>query len=606
MSQALARLAPVRREAAVGGVARSLTGRRWVARAWDDRQALAMAQRLSLPELVGRVLSARGVDVGTAEEFLDPRLRRLLPDPLHLKDMAAAVERVTVAVVQGEQVAVFADYDADGATSAALLLRCLRAMGGRTALYVPDRRREGYGPSGEALLALRRAGASVAVTVDCGTGAHGPLAEARAAGLDVVVLDHHVADARLPPAVALVNPNRLDETSPHGHLAAVGVTFLFVVGLVGALRDMGWFADREAPDLLSWLDLVALGTVCDVVPLTGVNRALVAQGLKVLARRRNPGLKALADVAGVRETPTAYHLGFVLGPRINAGGRVGQASLGARLLATDDAAEAVAIADRLDRLNRHRQSVEEAVFQEALAAVEAADAAPHALVFAAGGDWHPGVIGIVAGRLKERYNLPAVVVAVEGEVATGSARSIPGVDLGATVVAAGQAGLLIRGGGHPMAAGFTVAAAGLDPLRDFLEARIAARIAHEAIVARLHLDGFLTPGGATVELIGSLERLAPFGAGNQAPRFAFSDVFLGRADPVGENHVRCFLKGADGPSLKSMAFRARDTDLGRALLEHRGAPFHVAGRLRLDTWGGVVRPQLLIDDAAPVLTSFRG
>ncbi len=599
MNQVVAQAEPAPGEAAVRGVDKSLTGRRWVARPYDDRQALAMAQRLSLPEIVARVLSARGVDADGADGFLDARLRRALPDPDHLKDMAAAVERVAVAVVQGEQVAVFGDYDVDGATSAALLLRCFASLGGRTMLYVPDRRREGYGPSSAALLGLRRDGASVAITVDCGTAAHQPVADAQAAGLDVVILDHHVSGARLPPAVAVVNPNRLDEASPHGQLAAVGVTFLFVVGLVRALRAMGWFANRDEPDLLSWLDLVALGTVCDVVPLTGVNRAFVAQGLKVLAKRRNTGLVALADVAGVSETPTAYHLGFLLGPRINAGGRVGESTLGARLLATDDAAEARAIADRLDQLNRHRRSVEEAVFQEALRTVEDGGPAPRAIVFAAGRDWHPGVIGIVAGRLKERFHLPAAVIAVDGDVGTGSARSVPGVDLGAMIVAACQAGLLVKGGGHPMAAGFTATAAGLDRLRDFLEERIADRIAKDEIVPRLHLDGFLTPGGATRDMIESLERVAPFGAGNPEPRFLFADVLLGRADPVGGNHLRCYLKGPGGPSLKSVAFRAMDSGLGRALLSHDGATFHVAGRLRVDTWGGVPRPQLLIDDAAP-------
>ncbi|OHC74877.1 MAG: single-stranded-DNA-specific exonuclease RecJ, partial [Rhodospirillales bacterium RIFCSPLOWO2_01_FULL_65_14] len=383
------------------GVAHSFSGKRWLSRAADDRQSLALAQRLGLPEIVGRVLAARGVGLDDAAAFLAPTLRRSLPDPSELLGMDDAAERVASAVMQGERIGIFGDYDVDGATSAALLTRFFAAIGGRSITYIPDRVKEGYGPNTPAMLKLKDAGASVVITVDCGTAAHEPLQAAAAAGLDVVVVDHHEAEALLPPAAAVINPNRLDDQSGLGQLAAVGVAFLLAVAVNRALRQAGWYANRPEPDLTRWLDLVALGTVCDVVPLTGVNRALVTQGLKVMARRDNPGLKALADVAGLQEPPGTYHAGFVLGPRINAGGRVGAPDLGARLLGTDDAAEAVELAKRLDGLNRERQEIEARVLEGALQRIEAAgDAGP--VVVVAGDGWHPGVVGIVASRLADR------------------------------------------------------------------------------------------------------------------------------------------------------------------------------------------------------------
>jgi single-stranded-DNA-specific exonuclease len=579
------------------GVTLSLLGKRWLERPADDRLALALAQRLDLPEIVGRVLASRGVGFDDAPGFLDPKIRDGLPDPSHLKDMDAGADRLARAVMGGERIAVFADYDVDGATSAALLSRFLGAVGSPPLIYVPDRRREGYGPSAEAFEHLREEGAAVAVCVDCGTTAHEPLRAAASAGLDVIVVDHHEGEAGLPKAVAVINPNRLDEESPHRQLAAVGVTFLLVVALNRALRQAGWYDTRAEPCLMQWLDLVALGTVCDVVPLTGVNRALVAQGLAVMGRRGNPGLTALADGAAMKEAPGAYHAGFVLGPRINAGGRIGEAGLGARLLATDDAAEARAIAQHLDGLNRERQAVEAAVLDAA--AGIAADAAPDAaLVLAAGDGWHPGVIGIVAGRLKERFNRPALVVSFDGEVGTGSGRSIPGANLGAAVIAARQAGLLVKGGGHAMAAGFTVERSRLGELEDFLAQRLAAAMDPDALVPRLRLDGAIRTSGATRELVRALERVAPFGAGNPEPRLAVSGARIVRADVVGGDHVRCILSGEDGGRLKAIAFRVLDGALGPALLEHGGAPFHFAGRLRRDTWQGRDDVQLLIDDAS--------
>ncbi|MBM3565837.1 MAG: single-stranded-DNA-specific exonuclease RecJ [Alphaproteobacteria bacterium] len=591
---------PVSATAAFLGIEDSLTGRRWRLREFDDRAALALAQRLGLPEVVGRVLAARGVGPDEAEDFLNPTLRALLPDPSVLKDMDTACARLAAAVGAGEPIAVFGDYDVDGGTSAALLTRYLAAVGARTRVHIPDRIKEGYGPNAAALLKMKAAGANVVVTVDCGTGAHEALAAARAAGLDVIVSDHHEAEAALPPALAVVNPNRLDDTSGLGHLAAVGVTFLMVVGLNRALRASGWFQSREEPDLLQWLDLVALGTVCDVVPLKGLNRALVTQGLKVMAGRGNAGLAALADVARLDEPPGAYHAGFLLGPRVNAGGRIGAPDLGVRLLSTDDPAEAADIAQRLDRLNRERQDIEKRVLDDAMAQVEA-DGGAHALAFAAGEGWHPGVVGIVAARLKERYNVPACVVALAGEAGTGSGRSVPGVDLGAAVLAARQAGHLVKGGGHAMAAGFTVRRDELEAARRFLEDRIAARIREAAIRPSLSLDGALRPDGATAELAEQLAQAGPFGSGNPEPRFVLSAARIGFAAVAGDAHVRCTI-AADGPGrpLKAIAFRCLETPLGQALLNAKGGVLHLAGRLRADTWQGETGVQFLIDDAAPV------
>ena len=580
------------------GVTRSLLGKCWLERPADARLALAMAQRLDLPEAVGRVLASRGIGIDDAPGFLDPKVRDALPDPSHLKDMDAGVERLARAVMGGERIAVFADYDVDGATSAALLSRFLGAVGAALLIYVPDRRREGYGPSAEAFEHLGGEGAAVVVCVDCGTTAHEPLQAAAAIGLDVVVIDHHEGEVRLPQAVAIINPNRLDEESPHRQLAAVGVTFLLVVALNRALRQAGWYEGRTEPDLMQWLDLVALGTVCDVVPLTGVNRALVAQGLTVMAWRGNPGLRALAEVAAMKEAPGAYHAGFLLGPRINAGGRIGEAGLGARLLAADDEAEAAAIALRLDGLNRERQGVEAAVLEAAVAVIAAAGEPTAPLVLAAGEGWHPGVIGSVAGRLKERFNRPALVVSFDGDMGTGSGRSVPGANLGAAVIAARQAGLLVKGGGHAMAAGFTVEHHRLKDMEDFIAERLAAAMGADELVPRLHLDGAVRTSGANLEFVAALEKVAPFGAGNPEPRFAISGARIVRADVVGDDHVRCILVGEDGARLKAIAFRVVDGPLGPAVLDHGGAPYHFAGRLRGDTWQGRNDVQLFIDDVS--------
>jgi len=590
-------------EPAFLGVSSSITGRRWRARAVDERLALAHAQSLGLPDIVGRLLAARGVGLEEAERFLNPTLRALLPDPSVLKDMDVAAERIARAIRDGEKVAVFGDYDVDGATSTALLARFFRAVGARLRVYIPDRIQEGYGPNLPALLRLKDEGVRLVMTVDCGVTAFDSIEGAGAAGLEVVIVDHHKAEPRLPRCVAVVNPNRLDEPAggPLSTLAAVGVSFLLIVAVNRLLRAAGWYADRPEPDLMSWLDIVALGTVCDVVPLVGLNRALVAQGLKVMGRRANPGIVALADVAGVNDRMEAYHAGYIIGPRVNAGGRVGQADLGSRILATEDPHEAADLARRLHEFNAERRAIEAAVLEEALAQVEMeVDACPE-LVLAYGEGWHPGVIGIVAARLKERFARPAYVVAIDGGIGKASGRSVRGVDLGGAVIAARQAGLLVAGGGHAMAAGFTVAREKLDELRAFLRERIARQLAGTGpLLPTLNLDAALTVRGANPDLMQHLERLAPYGTGNSEPRFAITDARIVRADVVGNAHVRCILTGQDGARLKAIAFRALDGDLGPALLKSGGAPLHLAGSLRPDRWNGQNGVQLFIDDAATV------
>mgnify|MGYP001141127953 FL=1 len=581
------------------GVEKSLKGKRWIKRDADDRQALALAQRYGLPEVVGRVLAGRGVGLDDAEAFLNPTLRTLLPDPSTLKGMDVAAERLGSAIMEGEAIGIFGDYDVDGATSSALLKRFIAAVGGRTQVYIPDRIKEGYGPNTPALLKFKDDGISVVVTVDCGTSAFEPLEAAKDAGLEMIVVDHHEAEATLPPATAIINPNRLDDDSGQGQLAAVGVAFLLVVAVNRALRSAGWYETRPEPDLTGWLDLVALGTVCDVVPLTGINRALVSQGLKVMGQRRNTGLKALADVAGLKEAPETYHAGFQLGPRINAGGRIGSPDLGSRLLGTDDADEAMEIAHRLDELNLERRGIEAAVQEAAVEEAEKVGDDLGPLVVCAGEGWHPGVIGIVAGRLKDRFNRPACVIAFDGDTGTGSGRSVTGVDLGAAVIAACQAGILIKGGGHKMAAGFTVEKAKLEELKAFLSDRVATDIKEGDIRPTLYLDGAMKPKAADMNLLEILAQVGPFGAGNPEPRFVIPAAQLSYAAVVGERHVRGFVTGEGGGRLAAISFNCVDSPLGQALLNSDGAPLHLAGRLKVNTWQGRSSAQLHIDDAAP-------
>ena len=570
----------------------SATGRRWIGPSGeDDRLSQAMEQITRLPAAVCRILTRRGVAPEEAEAFLAPALRDLLPDPLTLRDMHRAAERFLRAVDRNERIAVFADYDVDGGASAALLLSWLRQMGRDATLYIPDRIDEGYGPNVPAMQALAR-DHDLIICVDCGTLSHEPIAAAR--GADVVVLDHHLGGETLPPALAVVNPNRQDETGDLAHLCAAGVVFLMLVEAGRQLRIAG----RKGPDLLGFLDLVALATVADVAPLTGVNRALVRQGLTVMARRQRPGLVALGDVARMDTAPTPYHLGFLLGPRVNAGGRIGKADLGARLLSTDDPAEAAALAERLDQLNTERREVEAAVRDAALAQAETRGL-DGPLVWAAGEGWHPGVVGIVASRLKEATNRPAIVIGLDGDEGKGSGRSVSGVDLGASIQRLAAEGLLLRGGGHKMAAGLTVARDKLEPAMARLAELLQKQGAGTAGPADLRLDGVMMPGAATVELISQIEAAGPFGAGAPAPRFAFPDVQIAFAKRVGDSHLKISFGDGLGTRIDAIAFGAFDTGLGPMLEQHGGARFHLAGRLEINTWGGRQRPQLRLEDAAP-------
>ena len=582
---------------AILGVEQSVNGRRWEDRAGDDRLARAISQQYDLPDVVGRLLAARGVDENDVEAYLNPTLKDLLPDPSVLRDMDAAATRLSAAIRQGEKIAVFGDYDVDGATSSALLARFLTAVSKPPRIYIPDRMKEGYGPTSGAMQLLASEGAQIVITVDCGISSFEPLAVAKEAGLDVIVVDHHVAEATLPEAAAVINPNRLDEDGSLGHLAAVGVAYLLVIAVNRALRKDGWYKGRPEPKLLQWLDLVALGTVCDVVPLKGLNRALVIQGLKVMAGRANTGLAALSDSAKIDRRPETYHAGFVLGPRINAGGRVGRSDLGSVLLASDDPVQAAAISAELEIFNTERRTIESLVQEEAISVVERLDKIPDGIVVAVGRNWHPGVIGIVASRLKDLYQRPSLVIAIDDNgQGKGSGRSIKGVDLGSAVIAARQAGLLINGGGHAMAAGITVAQDRCDELISFLNERLAPQVAELGSVRGLGIDGVLNVRGANTELVDLLQQAGPFGAGNSEPRFAIADARVIKAGIVGQGHVSCIFSGRDGGRLKGIAFRIAETPLGQALLTAQGKEIHIAGHLKTDNWQGRDDVQIFIDD----------
>ncbi len=554
-------------------------------------------------DIVTQLLLSRGVPRDDVDRHRTPSLRAFLPDPSQFRDMDAAAERLAQAVLTGETITVYGDYDVDGATSAALLIRLIRLLGHDARYYIPDRLLEGYGPSGEALVRLAGEGSSLIVTVDCGAMAHDALAMAHAAGVDVIVVDHHKCSSDLPRAVALVNPNRLDEGetgAAHGHLAAVGVAFLLAVATVRALRHRNYFETRREPDLFSLLDLVALGTVADVASLHGLNRAMVAQGLKVMARRDNIGMSALIDASRLSRSPTCSDLGFALGPRINAGGRVGESTLGVRLLTTEDRDEARAIAEQLSQLNEERRAIEAAVQEAAEAQIDAQH--NRAVLVLAGRGWHPGVIGIVAGRIKEKTGKPAVIVALDADEAghgKGSGRSIAGVDLGAAIIAAREAGLLVAGGGHAMAAGLTVAPGKLDHLADWLDERLAAAVTAAMSRQSLLLDLALAPGGLTPDLVDTLESAGPFGLGWPGPRVAVGPLRLVKADTVGSNHVRLIVRGDDGARFKAIAFRAAESELGQTLLHGvHDRRIWLAGRARIDDWGSRPQAELHIDDAA--------
>ncbi|MGR3492023.1 MAG: single-stranded-DNA-specific exonuclease RecJ [Shimia sp.] len=572
-------------------VERSLTGRRWEGPdAGVERATQALVQSLGHPHAVSAVLARIGVAAGDVESYLAPSLRELLPDPRGLRDMERAAARL-VAATKGQRVAIFADYDVDGATSAALLIEWFRHFGVEPTLYVPDRIEEGYGPNAPAISALA-AGHDLIVCVDCGTLSHDALA---ASGeTDIVVLDHHLGGETLPPCHACVNPNRQDEDGALAHLCAAGVVFLALVEAGRQLRSAG----RSGPDLMGMLDLVALGTVADVAPLVGVNRAFVRQGLKVMAGRRRVGLRALADTARIDAAPAAYHLGYILGPRINAGGRIGQADLGARLLIERDPSVAGAMADRLEELNAERRTIEAGVRDAALAQVEARGET--AVSWAAGDGWHPGVVGIVAARVKETTHRPSVVIGFEGDAGKGSARSVPGVDLGASIQRLAAEGLIEKGGGHKMAAGLSLSRDQLEPAMARLGELVSRGAAALGAPGALRCDGVLMPGAATTDLVAALEQVGPFGAGVPGPRFALPDCAVRYAKRVGETHLKVTLSDGGAGTLDAICFGAFESDLGPAIEAAGRGRFHIAGRLEINSWQGRQRVQLRMEDAAPV------
>ena len=586
------------------GVERSLTGRAWRDRL-DDRgsaRALTIAQRHGLDELLARILAGRNVDVEEVDSFLDPTIKRLMPDPHTITDMAAASARIADAVMSGEFVAIFGDYDVDGATASALLCRYLRHCGLDPIVHIPDRIFEGYGPNVDAVRSFSERRVTLLVTVDCGVTSLEALAEAKKLGIDTVVIDHHQADENLPDAVAIVDPNRVDDLSGLGYLAAVGVVFLTLVALTRELRRRNFWAGlRAEPDLLSLLHLVALGTVADVVPLKGLNRAFVAKGLIALRRREDLGATSLMDAARLSGPPEPWHLGFLLGPRINAGGRIGRADLGVRLLLEENPAEAARIAAELDRLNRERQQIEQVTLAQAEAEALAALGLEEkgAVIVTAAEGWHPGVVGLVAARLKERYGRPAFAIALEASgTGTGSGRSIAGVDLGRAVRRAVQEGLLLKGGGHAMAAGVTLKKDTLGAFRAFLEDTLGTSVADARRDSALLIDGAVTAGGFNLSLADLLGRAGPFGAGNPEPLLALPAHTLAYADPVGENHIRVRFRSGDGKFVNAIAFRAVGQPLGKVLLENRGRAVHAAGNLALDHWQGEARVQMRLTDLA--------
>jgi len=595
---------PVEQPPAFLGVARSLTGKVWRDRL-DVRgaaRALAIVQRYQLPEMLARVLAGRDVEIDAVTDFLDPTIRKLLPDPYSITAMEAAAKRIAEAAMRGEKVAIFGDYDVDGATSAALLAWHLRHCGLDPLIHIPDRLFEGYGPNTDAVRALAAKGATLLVTVDCGTTSVEPLAEARRLGLSVVVIDHHQCGEVLPEVDALVNPNRPDDLSGLGHLAAVGLVLVTLVAVNRELRNRGfWTSEMPEPDLLGMLHHVALGTVADVAPLIGLNRAFVAKGLIAMRRRDHVGHTALMDVARLNGPPEAWHLGFMLGPRINAGGRIGRADLGVRLLLEGDVSEAARIAAELDRLNSERRVIEQAAEAqaeaEALAALGLEDKG--AVIVTAAEGWHPGVVGLVASRLKEKFSRPAFAIALErGGIGTGSGRSISGVDLGKAVRQAVKGGILMKGGGHAMAAGVTLRKEKLAELRAYMENALAADVANSRHEHELFIDGAVTARAVTPEFAAMLNRAGPFGSGNPELVIALPSHQLVYADEVGQAHLRLRFKSGDGSIVNGIAFRSIGQKLGNALTQHRGQPLHVAGSLAVDRWQGSERVQLRVLDVA--------
>ncbi len=577
---------------------KSLGGNIWKAVPVDERKAELVAQRFALPLAVARIVAARGILPDDVPNFINPKLQNLMPDPFCLKDMEKAAQRIAEAIVQKQKIAIIGDYDVDGATSSSVLRLFLESVGVEPIIHIPERD-EGYGPSKQAFDEFAALGTELVITVDCGTTAFEAFEYAKSLNIPVIVLDHHEAEVKLPDVYAVVNPKRLDENNDYPYLkymAAVGVVFCAIVAINRELRQQNFFADNQEPNLMQWLDLVALGTVCDVVPLLGLNRAFVRQGLRIMSLRSNTGLRALIDKSGISESPSAFHLGYVLGPRINACGRVGEASLGNKLLCCKDDFQAGMLAEKLNDFNAQRKEIEAYVL---LSAIEMLEGVPqeYPIAFVAGKDWHQGVVGIVAGKLKERYNVPAFVMSIEEDEVKGSARSVPGVDLGALIMAAKEKGILTKGGGHMMAAGFSLEEDKLEDFRKFAGEYVRQKLGDESVTPVMEIDSTMDLLGANVEFAESLEMLEPYGAGNAEPKIVLERVRVTKSGIVGAGHVRCFLTSGNGGSLKAMAFKAADTELGKSLLNPQGAIFDVAGMVRRDNWQGRNSVQFVIEDA---------
>ena len=586
-------------------VGKSVSGRRWIARLQDERLAEAISQRHELPEILGRVMAARGVALDDAEAFLNPTLRNLMPQPAALKDMEKGAQFIANAIIAQTRIGIITDYDVDGVSSGAIFRLFLKAVGSDATIHVPDRLTEGYGPSEHAVKSLKGQGCDLLLTLDCGVLAHDPLAHAAELGLTTIIVDHHQAGEILPEAYAVINPNRQDDISGFGYLCAAGVVMILVATINKLLRAQGHYSpDRPEPNMLQWLELVALATVCDVVPLKGLNRAYVTQGLKIMSRRENLGLAQLSDIARLKRSPDVYALGFVLGPRLNAAGRIGHADMALELLTTKDKGRANQLAQELELLNRQRQAIELRVVDAAALQAKASlgkEQRGSVLVVASDG-WHAGVVGLAASRLKDRYQLPSFVLAQDSKtgLASGSGRSIIGVDIGAAIRAAFEAGVIVKGGGHAMAAGLTVEIAKLGAFREFLEEKLASSVS-SAAENTLSIDGALTASGATLDLIELLEQAGPYGSAHPSPMFAFPAHKVVYADPAGSGHIRCTLAAPDGTRIKAIAFRAMGTEMGELLLTERKLPLHIAGRLTIDEWGAKRVPSIQIEDIARVL-----
>ncbi len=596
----------------------SILGRNWHQKTFDERHSLAILQRFEISEVLSNLLSAREISLGEIENFLEPKIKTSLPDPFELNDMDKAVAHVIAAIHARKKITIFADYDVDGATSSALLKRFFREAGVNADIYIPDRVLEGYGPNSQALLNLKKSGTDLVITLDCGTVAFKPLEDAAAVGLEIIVIDHHLGVLEKPQSIAVINPNLLDEKFPHKNLCAAGVTFLFVVAINKKLREENFYAKKKEPNLLNLLDLVALGTVCDVMSLTGLNRAFVAAGLKILKQRKNLGLREICDLAGLDEEPSAYHLGFVIGPRINAGGRVGKSDLGATILSSEDEEEVKAIAQQLETFNKQRKEIEVQVLEEAVKSLESgpltrSTTEPWAggfskndpIIFAVAKNWHQGVIGIVASRLKDLYNKPVAVIAIddEGKKGKASCRSISGIDFGGEILKARLEGLLIEGGGHAMAGGFSVAPEKISELHQFFCKNLAQKVEEISAQKNAEFDIALDLAQVNLDLLKELAKLEPFGVGNMRPKFLLRNVVKVKANLVGQTaeHISCVFSsksvlGFNG-QIQAIAFRSNKTPLGEMLLDPKFTkPINLVGTLNINAWMGVEKVQMIIED----------